>query len=358
MSDAARAPMRTIHARAPVRVCDNGGWTDTWFAKHGAIFNIAVAPNAEVDIDVYPRDARAHAVEICAENYAERFAPDGSWSRHPLLEAALSLRPPPPELALDVRLRCAVPAGAGTGTSAAVTVALLAALDHVGVAPREPTRMDPDRLALAAHAVETDLLKRQCGIQDQLAAAHGGVCFIDMDVYPSARVTRLDHAVAAHVLSALEARLCLVYLGKQHDSSRVHEHVIHELEDAGPDDARIEALRRTAMRSRDALLAGDLDALGAAMIDNTDAQTGLNSALVGVDARRVIAIAREHRAVGWKVNGAGGDGGSLTLLLASANTPAALAKTRRALIEHVEAAGPYRDIPIRLNASGAQAWTS
>ena len=35
-------PSRIIQATAPIRVCDIGGWTDTWFATHGAIFNIAV----------------------------------------------------------------------------------------------------------------------------------------------------------------------------------------------------------------------------------------------------------------------------------------------------------------------------
>ena len=33
-------PLRVVNAVAPIRICDNGGWTDTWFAKHGKIFNI------------------------------------------------------------------------------------------------------------------------------------------------------------------------------------------------------------------------------------------------------------------------------------------------------------------------------
>jgi len=26
-------PLRIINSTAPIRVCDNGGWTDTWFAE-------------------------------------------------------------------------------------------------------------------------------------------------------------------------------------------------------------------------------------------------------------------------------------------------------------------------------------
>lgn len=42
------SPLYTLHAQAPIRICDIGGWTDTWFAKYGSIFNIAVSPYAQV----------------------------------------------------------------------------------------------------------------------------------------------------------------------------------------------------------------------------------------------------------------------------------------------------------------------
>jgi len=31
-----------IFSRAPVRICDIGGWTDTWFYPRGAIFNFSI----------------------------------------------------------------------------------------------------------------------------------------------------------------------------------------------------------------------------------------------------------------------------------------------------------------------------
>ena len=51
-------PLFIINSVAPIRICDNGGWTDTWFAGHGQIFNIGVYPYAEVQIAVYPNDGR------------------------------------------------------------------------------------------------------------------------------------------------------------------------------------------------------------------------------------------------------------------------------------------------------------
>jgi len=32
-----RRPARVVNSVAPIRVADNGGWTDTWFAQRGAI---------------------------------------------------------------------------------------------------------------------------------------------------------------------------------------------------------------------------------------------------------------------------------------------------------------------------------
>ena len=37
-----KRPDRIINSVAPMRICDNGGWTDTWFARYGKVFNIAV----------------------------------------------------------------------------------------------------------------------------------------------------------------------------------------------------------------------------------------------------------------------------------------------------------------------------
>ena len=62
-------PIRTINSVAPIRICDNGGWTDTWFAEYGAIFNIGVYPYAEAQIKVFRREDVAHRIVIYAENY-------------------------------------------------------------------------------------------------------------------------------------------------------------------------------------------------------------------------------------------------------------------------------------------------
>jgi D-glycero-alpha-D-manno-heptose-7-phosphate kinase len=177
-TSAADQPLRLINSVAPIRICDNGGWTDTWFAGHGKIFNIAVAPCVEVQIAVFPRVAQPDRVVLHAESYGERFVVEPghpNYDRHPLLEAAVEEVRLPEEYALEITIYSQVPAGASTGTSAAVTVTLIGALDAL-----TPGRMTPHEIAYAAHHVETERLKLQSGIQDQLCSAYGGINYIEM----------------------------------------------------------------------------------------------------------------------------------------------------------------------------------
>jgi D-glycero-alpha-D-manno-heptose-7-phosphate kinase len=342
-----RKPVRIINSVAPIRICDNGGWTDTWFAEHGTIFNIGVYPYAEVQVEVYPPGGEEERIVINAENFGERYAmhPDTpGWDRHPLIEAAIRRMRVPEEYRFEVTIFSEAPGGASTGTSSAVTVALIGALDRL-----TPGRLTPHEAAYAAHSVETEMLGLQCGIQDQLCSAYGGINYIEMFRYPHATVSPIQ--VPNSVWWELERCLALVYLGKSHSSSQVHESVIHELEHLGPGCSQLEDLRINAGRSRDAVYAGDFEALGRAMIENTEAQERLHRELVEVDARRVIEIARSHGVAGWKVNGAGGDGGSVTVLCGPRATE------KRAMLRDIEQDNPrFRTIPIYLSRYGLRTW--
>jgi D-glycero-alpha-D-manno-heptose-7-phosphate kinase len=283
-------------AVAPVRVADCGGWTDTWFARSGAVCNVAVEPGVTV------RTERVSAAALA------RLVVDGApagWDDHPLLAAAVRSVPDVGPVAVEVG--SAVPAGSGLGTSAAVTVALVAALD--ALAGRQRPAVD---LARDAHRIETVDCGLQSGVQDQLAAALGGPLDIQVPTYPEAEASKIP--VPAGAWAELSERLVTVYLGRPHRSSEVHELVIGELERNPSRRERLEPLRQGARRAATALAAGDLGGYGAALTACTEGIAALHPALVSDDALRVMAVARLQRALGWKVNGAGGEGGSVTVL--------------------------------------------
>ena len=344
-----RKPLRVVHSRAPIRICDNGGWTDTWFAGHGKVLNIGAGPCSEVEIEVYPREPGRERCIIHAENYGDCYAWDitrSAWERHPLLEASLRYIGLPDDVAIRVTLYSHVPAGASTGTSASIAVTLIAALDELSGGCRTP-----HDVAYAAHHVETAILGQQSGIQDQLCAAYGGINYIEVSPYPRAAVSRIQ--LPDPLWWELERRLAPIYLGKPHLSSQIHERVILHLETAGSAAQPLEDLRAAAELARDALAAGDLPAFGRAMIQNTEAQRHLHPDLVSPEAQRSIDIAQVHGAAGWKVNGAGGDGGSLTLLCGTSPT------AKRAMMRQIEQDNPLsQSIPIHLARTGLRVWTT
>ena len=155
-----------VKAWAPNRILDFGGWTDTWFAGHGAVLNFAVDLYARVILRTRDRSG----VRLTANDYDEvlelespdRVIYDG---HHDLLKAAVKM------MGLDrleVQVHTDVPPGCGTGSSAAVSVAMLGALALLAGRYQRP-----HQIASLAHELETKELGIESGVQDQIAAALG-----------------------------------------------------------------------------------------------------------------------------------------------------------------------------------------
>jgi D-glycero-alpha-D-manno-heptose-7-phosphate kinase len=340
------APSRIVNSVAPIRICDNGGWTDTWFAGHGKVFNIGVSPYVEVQLKVLPIGALPARVVLDAENYGDRYAfePPALPDRHPLLEAVIDELGLPDNVSLEIGVFSEAPAGCSTGTSAAAAVALIGALDSLS-----PGRMAQHQVAATAHRIEVERLGMQSGIQDQLCAAYGGINFIEMSTYPHASLSQL--ALSDAVWWELERRLVLLFLGRTHLSSEVHDRVIAGLAKEGERSPLLEELRCAAERARDAVLAADFCALGRAMTENTESQSRLHPDLVGPQARAAIDVARVNGALGWKVNGAGGEGGSIAILCGPDR------RAKRGLLVALRQLDPlFRIIPTHLARYGLRVW--
>jgi len=343
-------PLRIIHSYAPLRINDIGGWTDTWFSKQGKVLNLAVLPPVEVQIRVFPNEKKEEdRVLVHAENYGETFRvhPERpSFLCHPLLQFTIASLVIPKDFWLEISLFSPVPAGISAGTSASVCVALLGALAFLS-----GKKFSSHEIASLAHRVETEKLKQQSGIQDQICAAYGGVCFIDMYRYPFSRVLKLK--LQPRIWEELNRRICFVYLGKPHLSSVIHEKVIALLEKGGEQLRHIERMKKLAEKAKEFLVRGDLGSYGRIMVINNECQKALYAKLISEEADSVMAVARKYRASGWKVNGAGGKGGSMTIL---ANSDDGL---RRKMIEEINSLGRgIKSLPVSLSSSGLRVWES
>jgi D-glycero-alpha-D-manno-heptose-7-phosphate kinase len=323
---------QAIVAKAPVRVCDLGGWTDTWFAKRGLVCNIAMGPGVTVQIlpTAKPSDRRlvlaAHGIRIDLD--ASNGVPG-----HPMIEAIV--RSLPNALGSEIRIDSTVPPGSGVGTSASVGVALVAALRvHRGLP------VDQHDVAVEAHRLETST-GMQSGVQDHVAAAFGGISLIDVD-YPGFVVQQV--CVSEATLAALGARLQTVYFGRPHLSSAIHSEVIRRLEDSDPE-PYLRPIRELCASGAAALAAGDIDCYTRILMASVEAQRMLDAELVSADADRIVGWCGELGA-GAKVNGAGGDGGSLTVLLPSGEDAAS------ELLRRIDAVAGWRRLMLVPEMSG------
>lgn len=321
-----------MEASAPVRICDIGGWTDTWFGGPGRVVNLAVRPGVRVSVALRPGEG----VVLNLADFGDRYpvmpgAP--RTSRHRLMEAAVDAIPPPRGREYEFTVRSGMPAGSGAGTSAAVSVAMLGALAAVSGQP-----VVPERIARMAHGLEVEILGGESGVQDQWSAAFGGINYLEVDPYPE--VARW----ALPPWPELGRRLTLVFLGRPHDSSQLHRQVIAKA--AGGGVGPFPRLREAAAAAREAVVARDLDRFAWAMVLNTEAQSLLHEDLVGSEASEVMRAAASAGAIGWKVNGAGGDGGSVTVLSPTEERKAAVDRDLAAM------GGRLQLIPVELSAEG------
>ncbi len=328
---------RTIFSRSPVRICDVGGWTDTWFYKKGAVFNIAV------DLYSYVRivENGGDKINIISENLDlsteiinyRKIEYNGILD---LLKAAVKRMEI--KKGLDIFVRADSPPGCGTGTSASVAVTLIAAL-----AQYSNKAMVSYEIAELAHKLETDELKLESGVQDQYAAAYGGINFMEIE-YPSVKISNIQ--IDQKTICELESQLILVYLSSR-SSSQMHRAVIQNFERGHKDTVEaFETIKNCAFEMKRAIRSSNLNDFGAIMIKNWEAQKKLHPLMLNPIIEKAEKIASQNGAIGFKINGAGG-GGSATILAGVGNEY----KLKKKLLEN-----GFTLLPCKLNFKGVETW--
>lgn len=330
--------MPTFRARAPVRFCDLGGWTDIRIVPRGYVLNLAATLYTHVTVETgVGRDVRLCSHDTGEEAHARTVTNLHYDGKLDLLKAAL--RRSGLSTAVGIRVRSDAPPGSGLGSSAAVGVATVAAL----AAAQGQARL-PYEIAREAQSLEVEELGLECGVQDQLAAAYGGVNAMEVQ-YPEARVYSLPLSAATRL--ELEERLMLVYTGRSRFSSAMHEKVIAAYQ-AGQAAtvAAFATLEECARRGKAALLRGDLAAFATAINDNWTAQKALHPEITTPEVELLATGSSAAGGLAFKLNGAGA-GGTATLLCDPERRPA--------LQEVVETLG-MRELPAKIAPSGVRAW--
>ena len=325
-----------VLTRAPTRICDIGGWTDTWFYPKGAIFSFCVDLYSSVRLV----EMEKKTVKIIAENLAQRveilnlkkIEYNGVLD---LLKAAVK-RMNIVE-GLKIFVRADAPPGCGIGTSASVAVALIYAL-----ATYKQLNMDQRSVADLAHRLETEELKLESGVQDQYAASYGGINFMEID-YPKVKVSQIK--LKENRIRELENQFILVYLGSR-SSSKMHNAVINNYKNRDKSTINsFETMRQCAFEMKTSINS-DIEIIGEIMNKNWNAQKSLHPLMINPLIMKAEKIAKSNGAIGFKCNGAGG-GGSATIL---ANNGTEY-QIKKKLIEN-----GYTILPCKLSFTGVRSY--
>jgi D-glycero-alpha-D-manno-heptose-7-phosphate kinase len=329
-------------ARAPTRLDLAGGFTDVppYSARvGGAVTSVAISLYAHAVVRRRRGGIRLHALDYGAHVSARRVGELPVEGDLALLAAAAKRHGPRGDF--EIVTHADFPTGSGLGGSGAMGVAVVAALAAARGA--SPLRAE---LAQQAHALETVDARVPGGRQDQYCAALGGFQFLEFSD-PAVRATRLDPPPPC--VRDLEHHLVLCYAGASRFSGRTIGRVMarYEAGDAVVT-AALDGLRGCGVAMRNALLAGDVGAVGEVLVDNWRHMRALGPELETPAMRKLAEAAGRVGVKAWKPCGSAA-GGCLIFLAPPGEEPAVAEALR-------EAGGTV--LRYTFDVTGVEAWKS
>jgi D-glycero-alpha-D-manno-heptose-7-phosphate kinase len=208
-----------IEASAPCRV-DMGGTLDlstfSYPLRHlsPCTFNIALGLRTRVRLRPHLRGM----IKISSRGFKDaQFPADTAPFHHPLgLMFAAAAYFNAQGIHIDIESQS--PPRSALGGSSVAAVALVAALLKLTAREKSGFGLDRRLIALLAYHIEQSVAGVPCGIQDQLAAAYGGVNVWHWPAHPNRTAYKRQCAVRKEFHQELERHLLVAYCGKPHAS--------------------------------------------------------------------------------------------------------------------------------------------
>ena len=295
-----------VDASAPCRI-DFGGTLDisTFHyplrIQQPATVNIALDRRTTVSL----RPAVDDQIWISSQGIAEAaFGPQAAPYDHPL-GLMFAVADYFGVQGVHIHIHSTSPPQSGLGGSSVAAVALIAAFSklnvHMGRSPISRTQM-----VLLAHAIEQGVAGVPCGIQDQLAAAFGGVNSWEWPATPD-QPPFLCHPLAdPSACARLDHHLLVAYLGVTHVSKDVNQTWVRRFI-SGKDRDVWQRIIDLTHRFADALEAFDMRSAAAAMNEETAMRKAITPQVLESMGQR-LADAAMDKQCGARFTGAGGGG--------------------------------------------------
>jgi D-glycero-alpha-D-manno-heptose-7-phosphate kinase len=286
-----------IISRTPFRISFFGGGTDypVWFKEHGG----AVLAST---IDKYCYITCRHLPPFFEHKTRLAYSRiehvrSNAEIEHPAVRGVLQYLHMTE--GLEIHHDGDLPARTGLGSSSSFTVGLLHAL--YAMQHRMPTKSE---LAHAAIHVEQEILQEAVGCQDQVLAAHGGLCRLTFS--PSGEVGYTPLIIKPERLKAFQDHLLLYFTGFSRTASEIAKEQIERTKQR-----RVELFAMLQMVQEGiSILSGDHDLadFGELLHEAWMVKRGLTSKITTPLIDQIYEAARDAGALGGKILGAGGGG--------------------------------------------------
>lgn len=318
-------------SKTPYRISFFGGGTDyaPWYEKHGgAVLSTTIS----------------HYCYISAR-FRPPFFPDKSrivWNRieevmehadiqHPSVRETLKYLGI--EEGIEIHHSGDLPARSGMGSSSVFTVGLLNALSAL-----QGKRFNKAGLALESVYLERDVMKENVGIQDQIAAAYGGLNYTTIGTDGSF----LINPVTTPHLQTLQDHCLLFFTGVSRTASDIAMEQSLNTK-SGMNDAALHTMQVLAEEAVTILAgSGDMDYFGKLLDESWRIKRTLATNISPDFVDSIYKRAKNYGAIGGKLLGAGG--GGFMLFFAP---PEAHSAIKKALIELVH-------VPFQFENEGSQ----
>jgi D-glycero-alpha-D-manno-heptose-7-phosphate kinase len=286
-----------IISRTPFRISIGGGGTDLpfYYTKRGGSL-ITATINKYMYIIVQKREYY--------EDYFIRYMkteivkkPDEI--QHELIREAIKLL----EInePIEVTSVSDVPSGTGLGSSSSFLVGLLNALHAY-----KGERVSKKTLADEATKIQMEILRTPAGMQDQYAAAFGGI--ITMNISKNGKVIVSPSDINYDNIKKLQEHLVFLYTGIFRSADDVLNAQKKEVESDEEKLKRMDEIKEIGTKIKESLESGNLRRFGEWMNIHWETKKKVAKEMSDSQINKWYGLAISNGAIGGKIMGAGGGG--------------------------------------------------
>lgn len=321
-----------IISRTPYRMSFFGGGTDypKWFEKHeGAVLSATIDKYCYLTVRHLPPffEHKSRVVWRMVEQVQ-----NNNDIQHPAVRAALQQMGI--ETGIEIHHDGDLPSRSGLGSSSSFTVGLYNAL--YALQGKIISKYD---LAKIAIYTEKELLKEEVGVQDQIAAAYGGLNVIKM--HPNHTFTVEPMIVSPQRMDEFQSSLMLFYTGISRTASDVAKHKVESFE---AKKNNLHTMHQMVFEAVKILQSSNqpIDELGRLLHESWLLKRDISSKIAPDFVDDIYARGRQAGAIGGKLLGAGG--GGFMLFIVEPEKQYEVMKTLHELLY----------VPVKFDFSGSQ----